>query len=224
MESPVFSKPSQGYQLVFCTSDGAKLCRHQFGGIADASNVDCPNCCRPLLVLLVLDATDPRLEIDSTTLVKLPILLCWTCNIAQDVFSYTVDKNGKIDIVVYAEGGCVDDFPYENYPQYFPERCFYLDYLPPSERMLIAAVNKDQQLWSSLPASLQYPKHQIGGEPLMIDGGGVTCPLCGEPMPLLGVLGDASGTTVGFTGNPFVQTVFHLCRSCSCVSVFQRCD
>lgn len=218
------SIPREGYTLHFLPEGNAGTTTHQFGGRNDIAGAWCPNCKKPLLLLLKLDSTDMRLLLDTCGMPTMPLLFCWTCNVSQSLFSYIVEPPCRITLIEYGEGGCVTDFPYVNYPAEFPRRSFVLEPVPPDEAAALEHAMKAPGDWLSLPSSLQTPRHQIGGQPLLYTDDEHVCPVCAEVMPLLGVIGDDAGTPRGIVGNPYVQTVFHLCRACRCVLVYQSCD
>jgi len=50
------------------------------------------------------------------------------------------------------------------------------------------------------------------------------CEGCGQTMRLLASIGNANESELGFTGNEFVQMLFHFCDSCSIVTAENLTD
>jgi hypothetical protein len=70
---------------------------HHFCGPNTTPGAWCPNCDKPLLKFMDLDASDPRLEIACDPSFRLPLLYCWTCNLHvnwTDTYAAGVDKSG----------------------------------------------------------------------------------------------------------------------------------
>ncbi|RPI62886.1 MAG: hypothetical protein EHM48_03380 [Planctomycetaceae bacterium] len=221
----MIAKPKQGYEFSFKDNLASPSIGHKFGGHNDVHGAKCPNCRKPLLLLLKLCVADPRLEMQAKGLSELPILFCWTCDLAHGNFAYTVDGHGGIEIIQYTKGKRYKDFPYPGYPLEFPERVFDLQKVPAEEARIMALYAKSLKPWRGFPRKLLIPKHQIGGTPSLFTNDDEVCPVCSATIPLLGALGDDAGTKDGFTGNPYdVQTLFHFCRTCNCVVVYQLCD
>ena len=57
------------------------LHHHVFCGPNNIPGAWCPNCDKPLLNILDLDTSDPRLELGTALPSSLPLLCCWTCNV-----------------------------------------------------------------------------------------------------------------------------------------------
>src|SRR5205085_5710086 len=78
-------------------------------------------------------------------------------------------------IAVLEQDGCFegDDFPYLDYPEHFPEASATLTPLTADEQAAIAGINRETvDRWDvrdELPNASQ-PKHQIGGEPFLVQG------------------------------------------------------
>jgi hypothetical protein len=82
------------------------------------------------------------------------------------------------------------------------------------------------------PALRLWPKHQIGGLPVILNPQSIACPACLKPSPFLAVIcDDATGNQPGkvaardsFVDNLGVQMVFHFCRECSVVTAYHSND
>jgi hypothetical protein len=184
----------------------------------------CPNCNKPLLRLLSLNVST---ILPSCPMDVLHFLFCWTCEIAQGVFSYKFTTNA-IEVLEYKVGQIVLDFPYDNYPIFFPEKRVQLIKIPRQFQKIICDVNSstlDFWLASKYVPQLVEPCHQFGGEPYLVNiPMSLICPICGIDMPFILSISDNSGTREGFTGNEYVQMIFHICVNCCIISVYQICD
>ena len=228
----------QGYFLDFDISKGDSFTLlHQFCGENDFPNAICPNCDKPLLLFLSLDKRDVRLNLSSLPSQILPLCWCWTCNVAQESMCYQIDSNGDFRWLKYGKGGVEEDFPYSNYPKFFPSVPVSLTPLSEEEQRIIQGINCDEVEKWDLPEDLRYlsiPNHQVGGEPYLIQqdpdyhlgihGDLVTCPICSQTMNFLAAIGDKSLGDIGFVDNEFVQVLFHYCFRDHVISAFQQCD
>ena len=95
------------------------LAIHQFCGKHTISGAYCPNCEKPLLRFISFNLSDNKIKVGIRHGI-LHLLFCWTCNVAQDPFFYKIIGENEIEILEYEKGGIELDFPYENYPLYFP--------------------------------------------------------------------------------------------------------
>lgn len=131
-------------------------------------------------------------------------------------------------------GERLDDFPYPDYPRFFPRRRVGLKAIPAKQQGLIRHLMNDEL---DLPDSYQHlneAKHQIGGQAFLSQPPpceGFQCPVCTDAMPFFATICDnAEGPNVtneyrlGFTNNSCVQVVYHLCRRCCVVGAYQICD
>jgi hypothetical protein len=74
---------------------------------------------------------------------------------------------------------------------------------------------------------LEEPSHQVGGEPYLIQQNletRIECVDCGGTMPFFACIGDDAFGKGKFTGNPYVQVVFHFCPRCEVICAYQQCD
>jgi hypothetical protein len=219
--------PAQGYWLR--PLDGVPVGpAHVLGGETRISGAVCPNCRKPLLTLLRLNAQDQRLGLQTAALTEINVLFCWTCPAAQSTIVYQLPSAGTdFRLVSFAAGPPATDFPYEGYPVSFPARALMLVALTSQEQDALSQLNAGAGVdWAdSRYCDLSRPQHQIGGEPyLMQPLEQLGCPQCGGPMPLFGTVGNDTFAPEKFTDNDYVQTLVHLCRDCWIVAVYQRCD
>jgi len=231
--SKFISDPSVGY-LVFPRSEtfatDSQRPKHTFCGENNLRGGMCPNCNRPLLILLTLDSSDYRLNIEKVNFPQLFLLFCWTCQLAQDVFSYKQISGKEVKILHFKRGECYSDFPYDNYPIYFPEADAILRELANEDREIISSLNSGLLRLSQvrkLRPDLISPRHQIGGEPYLIQAEGtneIRCLQCESNMPFFTAIADSGPFGTQFTGNDFVQMLFHLCRKCSIITAYQQSE
>jgi hypothetical protein len=216
--------PLHGFRLNFKPKAGEH--KHDFCGPIKIRGAACPNCAKPLLRVLSLDPADSRLNVDPATTSAIHLLYCWTCSIPYGVFSYRIRSDGAVALLGLPpahEGAFGPDGPYDGYTGKFPLRKVGLVALSEEER-------EEEKLAQSDPdAALDlFPKHQVGGFPVILNPQAVACPACLRPSPFLAVIcDDASGNRPGevpaeasFVDNLEVQMVFHFCRGCSIVSAY----
>src|SRR4051812_24472958 len=97
----------------------APATQHRFFGPSGLRGAVCPNCKLPLTHLLTLDTSDPRLDFLRRFGARVPLLFCWRCPLAQDVFAYQVGAD-EIRIQRVNSSWFRPGFPYSNYPEVFP--------------------------------------------------------------------------------------------------------
>jgi hypothetical protein len=137
-------------------------------------------------------------------------------------------SQSEIKILKYRTGVAYQDFPYPEYPEYFPTKLVSLLPLGIEEQNIIRRINHheiDPSEISPQWSHLCKPEHQIGGEPFLVQPWiELDCVRCSRTMAFLASIGDDTGSMIGFTGNPFVQTIFCLCTHCRIVGAYQQCD
>lgn len=223
------SNPNHGLWLNF--TPGPSDVVHEFCGPNDLEGAGCPYCCKPLIRVLSLAATDSRLNLDPSRTAKVHLLYCWTCSIPYGVFSYRILEDGSIELLQVPptlESAFGRDGPYDGYTGHFPLRLVALRQLAITEHQRQRAAQSDEDL----ALDFMPQKHQIGGAPVIANLQEITCPLCSHESPLFAVIcDDASGNQPGevpaqdsFTDNMGTQMVFHFCRDCSVVSAYNSND
>jgi hypothetical protein len=217
------SAPKRGYFLIPAPGDSLRSYRHALCGV-ERHNI-CPNCRRPLLRVLTLDTRDPRLELNTTTVgsLPLPLLFCWRCNVSQGPFYYRLLSEPLVELLIYNRGGVEADFPYPDYPDYFPESPVTLAAIPPDVQERLVKINEGE----IDDMQLGRPRHQIGGIPYLFQyepERQSSCAVCHAPMPFLATICDDNGDARGFTENSGVQMLFRYCRRCCVVLAYQQCD
>ena len=210
--------------------------QHYFCGQNYISGAWCPNCNKPLLRLLLIDASDFRLHLEIDTITKVPLLYCWTCSISQNFFSYQIIDDNRVVLISFNEGEPETDFPYNNYPVWFPGASMSLVEIPPDAQNMIYEMNRGLIKYSL--ARKKYPdlitaRHQIGGEPLLMQRNPdyqedksqrAICPRCSENAPFLAEVGNDCLDVRGIIGNDYVQILFHLCVKCRVIVAFNQTD
>ena len=179
--------------------------RHIFCGAHDIPGAGCPNCGRPLLQMMSLDASDERLQLAVLGVKRVPLLICWRCNVAQDVTQYRLRRDGGIELLRFKRGTQGPDFPYAGYPVSFPEARFDLNPVP--------------------AAALKAPRHQVGGEPFVLQElRDLRCKVCRRRMRFLACIADDATQGWTFAGNSWVQTLFHVCIDDAVIASYHECD
>ena len=184
-----------------------------------------PNSGLPLLLVASLDPADTRLGISRSRTDTLHLLYSWTCGISDGDFTYRQSAQG-VEILAYNKGPAHHDFPYANYPVFFPRVAVELQALTSEEQATIRQINKRGVLLEDRSPRLAVPRAQVGGEPRLMQFPLSTCvcPVCGGSMPLFASVGNGTGSALGFTDNDFVQMVFFLCDTCTVVTAYDMCD
>jgi hypothetical protein len=202
--------------------------RHVFCGPPVLKGSTCPNCRKSLIQFLALDTRDPRLGLGGWRSSVVPLLFCWTCNVAQGSFSYRVGA-ARVRLLRYRRGGVQTGFPYADYPAEFPRAAARLRSVPRTQAETAARLNRGGEVDYTLPGWRQQDRlrHQVGGEPRLVQGHPprrILCPLCRGAMKLFATVADDCLDPRGFAGNSFVQVVYHRCDSCRVVGCYQQCD
>jgi hypothetical protein len=168
------------------------------------------------------------LGIHDCSLDTVHLMYSWTCAISDGDFVYQESAAG-IDILQYTQGPSHLEFPYVNYPGFFPRRAVVLEPLSVDDQTLIQKVNRREgdpiELEAKYPR-LAAPASQVGGEPRLMQWPVPVfdCPKCGAGMPLLAVAGHDNGSPLGMTGNQFVQVLFYFCSACAVVAAVNITD
>jgi hypothetical protein len=199
--------------------------QHYFCGPQSIAGAICPNCTKPLLCFFRIDTRDERLR-PLSGVPSLPLLFCWRCNLAQARFFYAVGSD-SVQLLKYRRGMQPSSFPYPDYPNFFEGVSAELVPIPDDVQAMIRHLNRGEIDQSQEPVrELAIPRHQLGGEPYLLQKHWptVTCPRCIQSMPFLATIGDQATDPRGFTGNQYVQVIYHYCRTCRCIGAYQQCD
>jgi len=214
------------YDAAGTTDGNDDLSSHIFCGPHVIPGAQCRNCERPLLRFLTLLTDDPRLGLSGSKTDSLHLLYCWRCNVAQENFRYAMFSGGAVEIVACGTGGVEPDFPYADYPVFFPGSRASLVKMTDGAQTAIRAYNSGRSRYPDLHSS--HPdasrcRHQIGGEPFLIQRNpgypqamaeALKCSKCGKSMPFLASIADDCVDRRGFTGDTSAQVLYHLCRKC----------
>lgn len=226
---PFNSFQAKGHFINYLEPVKNLVTHHYFCGSHQIMGASCPNCHKPLLRFLSINLADKRLSLTSSLFKNLPLFFCWTCNIAQELFYYKVINDSTINIIKYKKGGVETDFPYSDYPTFFPGRQAFLEEIPDNVQHILSRLNAreidEADVMEQYPTFCK-PRHQLGGEPYLIQPelSSVGCPMCKDRMPFLASIGDDCVDPRGFTGNEYVQVLFFYCKRCSVIGAFQQCD
>lgn len=237
MESDSQSRgnPEWGYQLNFSPDPQEIL--HDFCGAHQIAGANCPNCDKPLLRLLSLRASDSRLNLDPARHPTVHLLYCWTCSIPFGEFSYRVNSDASVEVLVVpprqgpkVEHGEVG--PYDGYTGVFPHQRVSLCPISEEEQSRLAKYRIDQAVYEESEDDLFKPRHQVGGFPFVFNPTKTFCPGCSAEMPILASICDAAtGNGISdevektFTGSGGgVQMMFQFCRKCSVVTAYHSMD
>jgi hypothetical protein len=135
---------------------------------------------------------------------------------------------GEISLIQYRIGRVQSHFPYENYPDFFPECPARLLDISASAQQILRNINSEVLVeWNELKpfVALNRPRHQVGGEPYLSQHDTeyeMICPLCVQVMPFLYGSGEDCLDPRGMAGNELVQVLFHYCKACSVVGAVNQ--
>ena len=224
--------PKHGYVLNFSPEGDAV--KHEFCGTHQIRGAVCPNCNKPLLRILSLNANDNVLDLNAAKTPVVPLLYCWTCSIPYGEFSYKISPDGSIEIAQIPERQPDSEFgpegPYDGYTGNYPLRRISLEPMADDDDAKLDQARKEEE--DDSDSDLFEPRHQIGGSPFIYNPQTLTCPSCSKEMPVLAAIcNDATGNNPWesedsrtFAGNGGVQMVFQLCRDCAIISAYHSCD
>jgi hypothetical protein len=226
--------PTHGYSLDFDPPPGAH--QHDFCGSHNITGAVCPYCEKPLLRMMSLSSADPVLNFPTSNASHVHLLFCQTCSIPFGEFSYKINPDGSVALLKVPERNEDMEFgmagPYDGYTGNFRLHKVSLVALDNAlQSRMETRFNQETEDEDDLEDPLA-PMHQVGGFPFIYNPYKMTCPSCKKEMPLLATIcNDVAGNNPWrgdelntFVGNGGVQTVFHYCRDCSVVSVYQSCD
>lgn len=235
--------PQQAYLMKW----GQDQYDHTIGGAPSQECPQCPNCEKPIYQLAKIDARDPRLE-GAMGLRDdgIPLLYCWRCNIPFDEFCYRLNEDGSIDYLRFLPGFEENDSPrqlYYCYPDKFDAEPVKLVKMSRWEQSMIRKVNRDladpfEAVREDRVDDFLSARHQVGGEPIFIQGLSTywpTCIGCSELMPIFASIGNDHVPNFyalkrnnlvgnGFAGNDGIQHMYHLCLKCRIVTAHHHCD
>jgi len=227
----LLSIPYHGYYVEYSGELDHGPYKHFFCGEHNIPGATCPNCEKPLLRTLNLGTSDPRLEITDSPFPMLPLLFCWVCAIQSDPpFLYRIEDDGGVMLLRHGTGfefEKEDQFPYPDYPTFFPGRPALLNRVPAEEEEAMRW-NEDAEHDESLEEKYEpivdgifdrWAVHQVGGVPMLVQfAPNYDCPTCKERMPLLSTIADDNTSERGFTDNSGIQMLFSYCRKCHVVA------
>jgi len=188
-----------------------------FCGKHDLDSLICPNCSVDLLHIATLDTNaDSLLTARALPLRRLVLLFCWHCPVAR-MFQYRAAEDG-VTILAFEGGNPERDFPYADYPVYFPGIRFSL--VPVIEPTLTELGD-----WNERTGTVEVPRHEFGGQPRTWQPiSAPICMLCNHPMDYLANFGDTNTDSRGFTNNIGAMMLFFMCRTCSVIHATHQVD
>jgi hypothetical protein len=223
---------------------------HWVGGRAYHDGARCPACKRPWLLLLDLDARDPKLHRDELPvfgeLTRLPLYFCWTCSGAM---AYRVTGRKQVRLVWRERERFQPDWPYEDYPVAFERAAATLQPIPPAIEKLLLIEQELGPRWLSKPERAQLDiwcgwtrkgdrtRHQVGGLPFRaaarpaIECPDASCAWAKESRHFLG--GGMKALAVVYNDWPWlpmvepvdqtgVSVLFHICPGCLTIRAHQE--
>jgi hypothetical protein len=149
---------------------------------------------------------------------QLHLFYAW---ISTGSFAYRETPSG-IEVLDMLEREPQADFPYEQYPAFFPQYGVTPQSLTADQQLIIKKLNRREgdpiSLAAEFPA-LEVPRAQVGGEPRLLQWplAQPSCPVCTRATKLLATFGNANQTRRGFTDNAYVELLFHLCEACTVI-------
>lgn len=183
-----------------------------------------------------LDLTDPVFGGYLKPLDWLDLLYCWKCNVAQGPLFYRAQMGGEIKILDYKQGfqdgdSPLEDFPYNDYPRWFPQTAMWLENLP--RDILELRLEHYSYEWDdrserarlvSLKA-IDSDASQIGGVPFLWDipEEPMVCPSCDANMKFFAVFTNENSDPRGFACEG-VHVVYEICAGCKVIGVWQEID
>jgi hypothetical protein len=224
----ILSVPKQGYWLRPRGESSPAGATHFLGGKFGGEGSNCPNCNKPLLLVLDLGAHDLRLGLSQTGLLRLPLLFCWTCIAAESTIRYRVDERGnRITLLEFERGDMLSGYPKGYYPWAFPQHQLALHAITETEQAVLQQINRaeDPGFAAAHYSDLARPAHQVGGEPYLVQPIQQTlCKECGVSMPLFAATSNETFSPEKFADYDWVQVLFHVCRTCRVVACYQLMD
>jgi hypothetical protein len=217
--------------LISAASGKAEKSKHFFCGQHNLKGAICPNCKKPLLRFLSIDLADEEMaDLRAEGLMNIDLLYCWTCAIAQETLIYELKSSDEINILQYKNGPSDPEFPYPNYPIYFPLAAAILRKRNREDESILKKLNEgsinETELFSTRP-DICKPQNQIGGVPYLVQKNpylSMSCPKCGKDMPFLACITDDTENGYVFAGNEYAQVLYCYCKACKVISAFQQCD
>ena len=224
--------PRGGYWFNFSPREDE--IQHEFCGEHNIAGATCPNCKKPLLRLLSLNAEDPVLNLDRSKTPVVHLFYCWTCALPYGKFNYKINPDGSVELLNVLdsyEWAFGADGPYDGYTGSFPLLKVSLKLQSGFEQEKLAARFAANSGGGSYDEFWE-PRHQVGGYPFIANPEKLNCPICSKEMPTLAAICDSAvdnnpwrdDFANTFAGNGGGQMVFQFCRECFVVSSYQSND
>jgi hypothetical protein len=224
----VAMKSNPGFFLEPASENSERV--HWLGGKCNLQGAYSPNSGRPLTQLASLCLGGSGISWKSEGIKRLPLLYGWSCSISEGPFWYEPNYN-KIIILKYVKGVASKDFPYENYPDSFPEIQVDAKKISSAQQEIISRINNssgDERFDLILKSpNLGRPRHQVGGAPYFVGklGGTPSCLRCNKSMSFFASIENGNYYSLeGFWGNNFAQLVFYNCTACNIICCINISD
>ncbi len=208
---------------------------HTIGGVLEGGE-QCPNCALPLMVHLMLDASDERLNLSDCGPKRLPLAYCMRCALCWSDFVYKLEEGSGITILEAETGERMDEWYELVGVDVFPERKISLQPVPGDIQDVFDKCNaglnlSDAETMLVARAAQSFAREEVGGYPIVDVTNQVcgraflqqrlqspTCVSCAEPMYFLAALCNDERQAIRFSYDD-AQIVFFLCKACKVVTV-----
>lgn len=219
-----------GYLLTYTASkDWSLFHGHRIGGDAGPRAIPCPNCDLPMLRMFLLSGSDPFVarSLGLRDGVDFDVQFCWRCEASQDWLQYRLRPGERPEIASVRIGGLIKDFPYPDYPAFFPEGVVQPVPLPDGAvdaegRWLDHPHDDDAPSGFSVEDG---PRHQFLGRMFRWDEEqDAICVGCGEPMRLVMTVADHNLHPLGMAGYIGAMLAVHWCAACQMIGIRQQVD
>lgn len=220
--------------------------RHRFGGTPTHRGIRPRGSSQPLHLLYTFDTKDPLVPVRVRGVRHLPLYYCFPYN--AGAVGYQVVSDDEIKILYMETKQVEPNFPYENYPNEFPETAVSLVPISYEEHKTLVYylacedynLRKDylSQADKDLLKEMSYPFAQLGGiQRMWQDIPEVPCPntkceyhkydcfmnvfavVWNRPVPNVYLWDDHPDTRDDLE----VQIIYQICRKCQSIYVCNRC-
>ncbi len=214
MGTTLRASPVQAYFLQPCQRPTPEQPKHFLGSFEELEEA-CPQCARPLQLLLSLDASDGRIGLPVLPGNQLKLCVCGVCHQLQ----YAIAANGEIATFPISRASSPNSETILTPPKFSPVALHAVPDRVVEARTLASEGRLDEAgIWVR-EFDWAIPSHQVGGRPLIRNGKfpSPICPLCNTAPPFLAsVVCGIAGPTVREELEQ-AQVLFFFCQSCPVV-------
>ena len=212
---------------------------HSVGGEHSIKGAWCPNCDKPLMLHMTLDASDPALKLNRLGLSTIPLLYCSRCSLSWYDFTYVLKSETEIKLVEFFTGETNwDEWNSAVGVDVFPKQSCSFRPMPSKLQKLYDKLNDDEELseretryvlkMTDVIGNIIDVTNQVGGRSflcqMLLDPWCVNCQKVGERNQAFFL---ASLTNVPKAGVVFsydsIQIVFFFCPVCRSIKVTHSC-